>query len=211
MGPGRRVCVCGGGTAEFLSLHVVSGPLFEVSACGLACAAASRHSDCLHGRTLTQRMCLRRHKHNLFHLSLPYLVLEVISCHFCCSHKFVQVQGGGIIDITSWRQEFQLVTVEDWRWTLGSFRNYSLPWCLVKQIDPCLITLQARRLICAHEIKTDFLVSASFLTMTQQSRVIINMKKASNSLTQTDKKKLKKENVSYRRKVQTSKTKAWKN
>ena len=94
------------GHGRLLSQHVVSGPLHRVSACGLDCAAASRHSDHVLGHTLCKGVCLKRNRWNLFCL------YAWKSKHVTCfSYKFAQVQGGGNINLTSWRQELQLVTV----------------------------------------------------------------------------------------------------
>lgn len=71
------------------SLPVVPGPLREVPLRRPACACVM---------LAVQQSVSQEDRQTPFHLFV--LVLEVTSHHFCCSHTFAQVRGGGNIDLT---------------------------------------------------------------------------------------------------------------
>lgn len=80
------------------SLPVVPGPLREVLLRRPQCALLLGHS----GRLCDARcptVCVPRGSADSVS-SLYVLVLEVPSHHFCCSHTFAQVGGGGNVDLT---------------------------------------------------------------------------------------------------------------
>lgn len=75
-----------------LSLHVVSGPVHEVSVWASVCC-------CFRAlRLLTRRLTVQKsvsQENQAETVSfLQDLVLEVVSHPFCCGHKLAQVQGG---------------------------------------------------------------------------------------------------------------------
>lgn len=86
-----------GSVAGLLPLQVVSGPLCEVSVGGSVCAAASGRSSCLPGRSLSKDTCLTGTGQAECFMSFD-LVLDILSRHFCYSHRFAQVQGEENLD-----------------------------------------------------------------------------------------------------------------
>lgn len=72
------------------------GPLHEVSVCALVFPTSSGHSGHLHGCSSPKHQKSVSQENQAESVSsLCDLVLEVISRHFCCSHRVAQVEGGG--------------------------------------------------------------------------------------------------------------------